>query len=120
MSEAAIRQAAEMRELREQLRALKEGGGNGTSGGMEARIAKLEAQMEHVRAELGKLASVPADIATVKERMTHLPTKADMKTDIENAVDKSGARVQRTVAISAGLVTIILAAMNYLPRLLGH
>lgn len=42
---------------------------------MEARVAKLEAHMEHVRDELRKLASVPADIAGMKSDIANLPTK---------------------------------------------
>jgi hypothetical protein len=54
---------------------LKGGSGDGTSGGMEARIAKLEAQMEGVRADLNKLSGVPVDLARVDERVKHLPGK---------------------------------------------
>ena len=99
---------------------LRGGGGGGTSGGMEPRVAKLEAHMEHVRAELSKLADLPADLATVKERLLHLPTKADMKVDVDGAIDRAGTRTQRTIAIASGAVTLAIAAINYLPRLFGH
>lgn len=42
---------------------------------MEPRIAKLEAHMEHVRADLGKLADVPSSLAALTERVAHLPAK---------------------------------------------
>lgn len=51
----------------EEIERLKNSSGGGTSGGgMEARLAKLEAQMEHVQSDLAKLASVPVDLAAVK------------------------------------------------------
>lgn len=50
-------------------------GGGGSSGGMEPRIARLEAQMEHVQGALLKLSDVPANLATLIERVAHLPTK---------------------------------------------
>ncbi len=54
---------------------LPPGDGHGNGGAMEPRIAKLEAHMEHVRAELAKLAAVPVDIATLKTKVEHLPGK---------------------------------------------
>ena len=97
---------------------LKHGGGSGTSGGMEARIAKLEALMDGVRTDLAKLSSVPSDVATIKERLSHLPTKIDVREDIDKAVDRAGTRMQRTVGITGGLVAVAVAAVNYLPKLL--
>ena len=96
------------------------GGGNGIPNDMEARVAKLEAHMEHVRSELGKLASLPADAATIKERLMHLPTKAEVKADIDVAIERAAGRTQRTIAIASGLVMIVGAAINLLPKLLGH
>ena len=58
---------------------LKHGGGGGTSGGMEARLAKLEAHMEHVLADVSALKAdvgkLKTDMATLVERVSHLPTK---------------------------------------------
>ncbi len=76
--------------------------------------------MEHVIAELGKLSGLPADLATIKERFSHLPTKAEAKADIDAAIDRAGARTQRVIAIVGGLVTLAVAGITYLPRLLGH
>ncbi|QPI73906.1 hypothetical protein [Sphingobium sp. Cam5-1] len=42
---------------------------------MEARVAKLEAHVEHIRSELGKLSTLPMDMAVLKTRVDHLPTK---------------------------------------------
>lgn len=66
-------QEAEIESLRRQL---KNGGGGGTSDGtMEPRIAKLEAHMEHVRSELGKIAPIPERLRAVEVRVDHLPSK---------------------------------------------
>lgn len=54
---------------------LNPGEGGGRFDPMEPRVAKLEAHMEHVRAELAKLSTMPVEIATVKERVSHLPSK---------------------------------------------
>lgn len=99
---------------------LKGGGGDGISGGMEARVAKLEANMEHVRSDLAKLATVPADVATIKERSSHLATKADVKVEITAAIDRSATKTQRTVQIVGALVAIAVAVINYGPKILGN
>lgn len=65
---------------------MKGGGGGGTSDDMEPRIAKLEAQMESVRTELGRLAPVPVDVATIKENLRHLPTKGFVVTTTSTAI----------------------------------
>jgi hypothetical protein len=54
---------------------LKPPSGGGNFGDMEARVAKLEAHMEHVRGELAKLASLPVEVATIKTKVEHLPGK---------------------------------------------
>lgn len=54
---------------------LNNGGGGGNFPDMEPRVKALETHMEYVRRDLERLASVPADLATVKERVSHLPTK---------------------------------------------
>jgi len=41
--------------LSEQIEALKTAGGGGTSGGMEGRVAKLEANVETVRADVSAM-----------------------------------------------------------------
>lgn len=58
---------------------LKSGDGGGNSGGMEARVAKLEAHMEHVlqdvslmKADVGTLKT---DMATIKVKIDNLPSK---------------------------------------------
>lgn len=65
----------QLRERVEEHDRLPPGGGGGSSGDMEPRIARLEAHMEHVRAELAKLGSMPVQLAELKVRVDHLPTK---------------------------------------------
>jgi len=113
----ADRQQQRQRDEIEPQLPLPGGGGGDNSGGVEARLAKLEASMDHVKADLGRLAGVPADLARVAERLNHLPTKAEMTTDMETAIDRSGARIQRTVAVVGGLVALAIAAINFLPKL---
>lgn len=49
---------------------------------MEARVAILETHVEHIRGDLAKLASVPTDLAVLKTRVDHLPTKGWMVTGL--------------------------------------
>ncbi|MEH3098853.1 hypothetical protein [Sphingomonas adhaesiva] len=72
---------------------LRTGGGGGTSGGMEPRIAKLEAQMEAVRSDLGKLGSLPVDVARLDERVKHLPSKGFVVTATTTSIGLIGAMV---------------------------
>lgn len=74
-------------------RQLKAGNGGGTSDGMEPRIAKLEAQMEAVRSDLSRLANLPADLATVKENVRHLPSKGFVVTATSTSIALIGAIV---------------------------
>jgi hypothetical protein len=54
-------------------------GGGGTSGGVEARVAKVEAHVEHILADLSALKADMRDIrerlAKIETRLYHLPTK---------------------------------------------
>lgn len=97
---------------------LKGGGGDGTSGGMESRIATLEAHMEQVKESLAKLASVPEDLATLKERTSHLSTKAELHTEITTQLDRLGTRLQRQVVITGSIFTAILALITLADRIL--
>lgn len=87
---------AAMAELVQVQERLKEGDAGGTSGGMEARVAKLEAHVEHIRSELGKLSSVPTDLAVLQTRVDHLPSKGFILT---SAIS--------TVAAVVGLLTLL-------------
>ena len=65
---------------------LKDGGGGGTSDDMEARVARLESDMGHVKDTLKSLdarteslrkdvGDVKTDLATLKVKVEHLPGK---------------------------------------------
>lgn len=84
-----------------QKRSLKDGNGDGTFDGMEARVAKLEAHVEHIRDDLGKLAGVPIDLATLKTRVDHLPSKGFIVTVITAGVAAIGALVTFAEKIQA-------------------
>lgn len=51
-------------EQEKRVRALSGGGSGGTSGGMEARVAKLEATLEHIGREMS---DVKADVRTLRD-----------------------------------------------------
>ncbi|MCF3485150.1 hypothetical protein GUL16_15820 [Stenotrophomonas maltophilia] len=79
---------------------LKEGGGGGDDGDMEARIAKLEVAVEYIQRDVaeikadlkttnealrgfgnevnGELRGLATDVAAVKERLAHTPTTLQM------------------------------------------
>lgn len=56
---------------------LKDGGGGGTSGGMEARIAKLEAGVSHLETDVSEVKSdvkaLIKDVASLKGEVSRLP-----------------------------------------------
>ncbi|SCW56606.1 hypothetical protein SAMN02927924_01405 [Sphingobium faniae] len=60
-------------ELHRQMEALKSGGGDGTSGGMDARVAKLESDVAHLVKQVDRIDArtepMPADIAVIKATM---------------------------------------------------
>ena len=63
-------------ELAEQQQArLKGGDGDGTYGGMEGRVSKLEAHMEHMREDM---AEVKGDLKTLIDSVAKLPTRSDL------------------------------------------
>lgn len=65
-------------EQNDELRRLKNSGGGGTSDGMDGRVSKLEAHMEHVREDMRDIKNVLGDVATKLDRLNDLPTKADL------------------------------------------
>ncbi|MCO5129770.1 MAG: hypothetical protein M9932_04305 [Xanthobacteraceae bacterium] len=51
-------------EQEKRLSGLRAGGGGGTSGGMEARVAKLEATLEHIGREMS---DIKVDVRTLRD-----------------------------------------------------
>ena len=84
------------------------GGGGGTFGGMEARLAKLEAQMEHVQSDLTKLGSLPADVAGMKSNLANLPTK-----------DYLGEKLDRHLRNTGIIFAIIATIFGTVFKLMG-
>jgi hypothetical protein len=82
---------------------LQSAGDGGTSGGMEARLAKLEAHIEHVRGDLQRLAGVPADLAALKARLDQVPDK-----------DWVGAKMRNWVGGGVALLTLVTVATKFL------
>lgn len=97
---------AQNRALEQENQSLKGGGGGGTSGGMDGRLGKLEAQMEHVQSDLAKLAGVPVDIATIKSEMV---TKEYLAGKFDGQLAKIGI-----------LVTIIATIFGAVIHLVSH
>jgi archaellum component FlaC len=60
------------RKINEQSKSLKSGGGGGTSGGMESRVNRLEERVDKLVDGLGE---VKVNLATLNERVSHLPSK---------------------------------------------
>lgn len=86
-----LNELRELDSLRQELASLRMGSGGGTSGGMEQRVARLEADMDHVKRGVddlrgsvrtlqGDLSAVRADVARVDERSKHFPTKTEFLT----------------------------------------
>lgn len=76
---------------------LNEGGGDGTSGDMEARVARLE---KNVDALAKDVSDMRVDIGTLKENVRHLPTKPWMFTTL--------ASMLAALAVVIGLIVRFL------------
>ena len=83
-------------------------GSGGTPDDMEARLAKLEAHMEHVQADLARLNDVPASLATLTEKVANLPTKEELGTKLRNYLATAGV----IMAIVGTAIGIIFKAMG--------
>lgn len=76
---------------------LQKGGGGGTSGGMEDRVARLEKSVEKIG---DQMVTIREDIATIKENVRHLPTKPWIFTTL------------------AAMVTVMITLMTFITGML--
>jgi len=87
-----------------QPRALKGGGGSGTSDPMEARVARLEAHVETLRSDVAdlrvavaalteKVAVLTEKVAVLTERVAHLPGKGFVVTANMTAIGLFGGLI---------------------------
>lgn len=74
------------------------------------RVAVLETHVDHMRSDLGKLTGVPADLADIKARVEHLPTK-------DYLADQFARQFNRTAGI-VGLIAALVTIVNVVARLL--
>lgn len=99
------RRERSVRELLQSVESLRHGGGGGTSGGMEERVAKLEAGVEHLQGDVvdlrGDMKTVLTEMATLKENVRHLPTKPWLFTTL--------------VGILAALSAIVAVIVRFVP-----
>jgi hypothetical protein len=93
-------------------RRLISGGGDGTSGGMEARLANLEKRFDRFE---GLLDSVARDIAELKGRTGELPKGSDvtkLSTEIgELRGNINGLPTFKSLGILTAIVAALVAAM---------
>jgi hypothetical protein len=91
---------------------LNSGGGGGTSGGMEARVARLESDMEHVKKSVADIATdmksvrtslgdIKVDLGRFDERLKHMPTKGFIF-----------ATSAAMVGVTSAIVALVVKMMN--------
>jgi hypothetical protein len=94
---------------------LQVGGGGGTFDGMEPRVARLEADVEHIKTDIGDIKSdirslnvlmteARTNIATLTERVSHLPTKEF---------------IVKSVMTSLAVITALVVFQSGIQRLFG-
>ncbi|MBO9580304.1 MAG: hypothetical protein J7498_05385 [Sphingobium sp.] len=87
------------------------GTGGGPGGpGMEARVAVLEAEVKHIRADLDKLIGLPVEVAEIKVKVDNLPTKDWIDTKLHNFLVKMGILMTIIAAIVGIAVKFIPTA----------
>lgn len=93
-------------------RRLKDQSGGGTYDGMEARVAKLEADVAHLVKQVDRIdartESMPRDIAVLSEKISGLPTKDYLD-------DKFGKQLTRIGMVVTAVGIIIGIAFRFLP-----
>ncbi|MFZ3485742.1 hypothetical protein [Sphingomonas sp. 3-13AW] len=89
--------AGQIASLERQIEHLKGGGGGGTFGGMEARVARLESDMEHVKKAVdrvdGKLDSLIASVGAVASTIATLDERTRDSSSSKTALTNVGAKV---------------------------
>lgn len=110
-----LRELRELESRHRERETLHGGGGGGTSDGMEPRIARLESDMEHVKkaieridGKLGDITTLKVDVATLKERVAHLPTK-----------DELGTKLRTYFTIAVSVIGVMIAGATFAVRALG-
>ncbi|MER8839461.1 hypothetical protein NKH86_11935 [Mesorhizobium sp. M0913] len=108
-AESALRivNLADHRTARESQPALNTGGGDGTYGGMEARIASLEGKFDKIDA---KLTAIGSDLSYLKGKMEGMPSSASVG-ELKGRVDGLP-----TTAKMAGLMAIAVAALTIITK----
>lgn len=102
---------SKLTELERRMESLPKGGGDGTSGGMEARVARLESDVEHIKTTLQSLdtrvSGVHSDVGSIKV------TLGKLETSVSNLPGKtfifvSSAGILTTAAAFAGLIAYLV------------
>ena len=88
---------------------LKGGGGDGTSGGMESRVSRLEVLVDVTRDDLR---DIKGDLRTVIDRLNDLPTKSDLNTWRWQWVATAVAIIALTVGGITGGLSLIANSAN--------
>lgn len=102
LQKAYERQAAEMERL-------KSGGGGGTFDGMDGRVSRLEAHMEHVRTDMSE---IKLDLKATLSKLNELPTKADLNTWRWQWIATGVAIIALTVGGITGGLALIASYAN--------
>ncbi len=102
------RTSSEIDSLIERAATLKSGGGGGTSGPMEERVARLETHMEYVRRDLDEIRGT---LGRVEGALADLPKKRDLEAWRWQWVGVAIAVIALTTTVitgSLGLITWLL------------
>lgn len=97
---------------------LSGGGGGGTSGGMEARVAALEAHVAHIQTDVSDLkADVKGVTVSVSELRTELG-RLTVKVEHLPSREDIGKTVRNWLAVAVAAATLVNLAVTWAPRLL--
>jgi len=85
---------------------LQSGGGNGTGGGMETRVAKLESDVEHIKNDI---AEIKVDIRDMRGMFVKVNDKID--NNFNHLNDKIDNNFKWLLATMGGFALLLLGAM---------